>query len=127
MNFSNIFLYFNIPVALVALAIGLGAILRPQPMSEKFGILADKKAQPYVISLGIRDVFMGLSILILFFQSQWLSLGLIHLSLGIVAVSDFLVVFKHGIKKTSYVHLLGAIASFLYGVWLIYHSIQGPY
>lgn len=126
MSFSNLSLYFNIPVALVAIAIGLGAILRPQPMSLKFGISADKKAQPYVMSLGIRDIFMGLSILILFLLSEWFSLGLIHLCLGLVAVCDFFVVFKHGIKKTSYVHALGAAASFIYGAWLIYYSGQIP-
>ncbi len=122
MNSSNIFLYFNIPVALVALAIGLGAILKPQPMSLKIGIAADKAALPYVMSLGVRDVFMGLSILILFWLSEWFALGFIHLFLGLVAVCDFFVVFKYGVKKASYVHFLGAVFSFAYGAWLIYFS-----
>jgi hypothetical protein len=122
MSLSNFFLYFNIPVALVALLIGAGAILRPQVMSIKFGIPAEPKALPYVMSLGIRDIFMGLSILILFFLSDWYTLGLIHLCLGLVASCDFFVVFKNGVRETSFVHLLGAILSFSYGAWLIYYS-----
>lgn len=122
MNVSNIFLYFNIPVAIIALCIGFSALIKPQPMSLKFGILADSKALPYVMSLGIRDIFMGLTVLILFFKSEWLSLGLVHLCLGVVATCDFFVVFKNGVKKISYVHLLGAIASFFYGAWLLNYS-----
>jgi hypothetical protein len=116
------FLYLNLAVGLVALLIGIGAILKPEPMSLKFGIAADAKARPYVVSLGIRDVFMGLSVLILFYLSLWFPLGLVHLCLGIVAVSDFIVVYRNGIIKTSLVHLAGALFSFLYGTWLISYS-----
>jgi len=124
MNLPNIFLYFNVLVGLVALCIGIGAIIKPQPMALKFGIAADVKALPYVVSLGIRDVFMGLSVLVLFLRSEWFSLGLIHLCLGLVAVSDFLVVFKNGVRKISYVHLLGAFVSFIYGAWLLSYSTR---
>ncbi len=122
MDTSNIFLYFNVAVGFVALFIGLSAMIRPQAMSLKFGIAADAKALPYVVSLGIRDIFMGLTVLILFYQSEWFSLGLVHLCLGLVAACDFLVVFKNGFKKTSWVHLAGAIACFLYGAWLVNKS-----
>jgi hypothetical protein len=36
-----------------------------------------------------------------------------------VATSDFIVVFNKGIKKTSFVHLAGAVFSFAYGAWLL--------
>ena len=119
MSTSNLYLFFNLPVAIVALLIGIGAIMRPQMMSLKFGIAADTKALPYVVSLGIRDVFIGLTIFILFFLSQWFALGLLHLCLGLVAFSDFVVVFKNGTRKTSWVHLAGAIVAFLYGASLL--------
>ncbi len=119
MDYTKIFLHFNIPVAIVALLIGVGAILRPKTMSLKFGIEADAKALPYVVSLGIRDVFMGLTVLILYLLAEWFALGLVHICLGIVAVSDFVVVFKNGIRKTSLVHFAGAVVSFLYGAWLL--------
>ena len=120
----NISLYFNLAVGIVALLIGVGAMIRPQLMSQKFGIAADSKTLPYVVSLGIRDVFMGLTVLLLFFLSEWFALGLVHICLGMVAVSDFIVVFKHGQRKTSWVHFAGAIASFVYGVWLVNYSNQ---
>lgn len=118
MESLNVFLYFNLAVGIVAMLIGVGAMVQPQAMSLKFGIAADSKALPYVVSLGIRDIFMGATVLLLFFLSQWFALGLVHIFLGVVAASDFRVVFKNGIKKTSLVHLAGAIVSMIYGVWL---------
>ena len=119
MDIPNVFFYFNLAVGLVALVIGFGAIIQPQAMSHKFGIPADAKALAYVVSLGIRDVFMGLTLLILFFRAEWLSLGLVHICLGAVAVSDFLVVYRNGIRKVSWVHLAGAMVSFSYAAWML--------
>lgn len=113
-------LHYIAPViGLVTTLIGIAAVLKPEPMSKKFGIAARGSALPYVVSTGIRDVFIGLSILTLVYFEQWLALGFINLFVGIVAISDFLVVIRNGDKKTSVVHLAGALIVITYGVWLL--------
>ncbi len=116
---TNLLYYIAPIIGLTTLAIGVMAVLRPKPMSKKFGISVDGDALPYVIATGIRDVFMGLTIFILFYLQEWVALGAINLCVGIVAISDFLAVRKHGDKKTSMVHLFGAIAVIVYGAWLL--------
>ena len=118
MNLINIAHYFALFIGLSTLIIGICAVIRPQPMAIKFGIAADESALPYVVSTGIRDVFIGLTVLILFFLSEWHALGAINFCIGIVAISDFKVVYKYGDKKTSYIHLGGALAVVIYGAWL---------
>jgi uncharacterized membrane protein HdeD (DUF308 family) len=75
-----------------------------------------------VISTGIRDVFMGIAVLVLFYFQAWMPLGLIHLALGLVAISDFAVVRRYGDRKTSWVHLIGAVVVVLFGIWLVAQS-----
>ncbi|MES2801246.1 MAG: DUF4267 domain-containing protein [Bdellovibrionota bacterium] len=118
MELTNLLFYFAPIIGLGTLVIGILAVLRPQPMSKKFGIAATHLTLPYVVSTGIRDVFMGLTVLILFYNKNWTLLGLINFCISIVAVSDFLVVLKHGEKKTSFIHLFGAVLVTAYGIWL---------
>lgn len=113
--------YFPIAIGLGALAIGILAVLRPGPMSKKFGIAASGATLPYVISTGVRDIFIGLTVLILFYLREQRALGWTILSIAIVAVSDFWVVQKYGDKKTSLVHLSGAVIVIAYGAWLLAH------
>ena len=119
MNFFNIAYYIAPFIGLATTVIGICAVIRPQKMAIKFGISASESALPYVISTGIRDVFIGLTVLILFYQKEWEALGAINLCISIVAISDFKVVQKNGNKKASYTHLGGAIAVILYGLWLL--------
>lgn len=119
MNVTTLAHYIALIIGLLTLLIGVAAVLKPEPMSKKFGISVNGSALPYVVSTGIRDVFIGLTVLILFYKEQWSTLGAINLCIGIIAVSDFLVVQKHGDKKTSWIHLFGAIAVTGYGTWLI--------
>lgn len=122
MNLQSFLIYLAPLIGVMTLLIGVAAVLSPQKMSVKFGIAADGATLPYVISAGIRDVFMGIAVLVLFYFQAWMPLGLIHLALGIVAISDFAVVRKHGDRKTSLVHILGAIVVVLFGLWLIAQS-----
>ena len=119
MNLITIAHYIAPLIGMSTIIIGVFAVLRPQPMAKKFGITAHGAALPYVISTGIRDVFIGLTVLILFYLQEWKALGAINLCIAIVAISDFKVVRKYGDKKTSYVHLAGAVAVIIYGVWLL--------
>ncbi len=120
MEFTSILFYIAPIIGLGALTIGILAVLWPQPMSKKFGIAADGLTLPYVVSTGIRDIFIGLTVLILFYNRNWPLLGLINFCISIVAASDFLIVFRHGEKKTSFAHLFGVILVTAYGIWLIY-------
>jgi len=119
MNLGDLTYYIAPLIGLSTLAIGISAVLHPLPMAKKFGVPANESAAPYVVSTGIRDVFIGLAVLVLFYSKAWFALGAINLCLGIVAISDFIVVFRHGDRKTSYVHLAGAVFVVTYGLWLL--------
>lgn len=106
-------------IGLFCLIIGVGAVIRPEPMSKKFGIPVKGDALPYVVSTGIRDVAIGLMILILTYLQNWQSLGFSFLFLAIVAISDFAVVIKFGNKKASLIHLFGAISVTAIGIVLL--------
>ena len=84
-------------IGIVTIVIGILAIINPKKMSKSFGIDADDiKTLAYVSSLGVRDIFMGITILILYYNHLWNILGLVNLLIGLVAVSDFLFVLKNG-------------------------------
>ncbi len=112
--------YFVAPfIGLTTIFIGLGAILKPEPMSKNFGIKASGTATAYVRSVGIRDIFMGLTVLILYFNQLWLQMALIQFCIGLVALSDFMVVRSCGDQKASLTHFAGAVAVVGYGVWIL--------
>ena len=106
-------------VGFFTLAIGATAAIWPKQMSKKYGIATGGEGIPYVISTGIRDVFMGLTILILFYRQDWIVLAILNFLIGFVAISDFLIVRKYGDKKIALVHLLGAIAVTGFGACLL--------
>lgn len=106
-------------VGALTLLIGVVSALKPQAMSKNFGIAAQGGALPYVMATGVRDVFIGLTVLVLFFREQWNILGYVHFFIGLVAVADFLIVRKYGDKKFAWVHFVSAIAVCVYGAWLI--------
>jgi hypothetical protein len=113
--------YYIAPViGMTTIIIGTGAILKPEPMSKNFGITASGTAAPFVQSVGIRDIFMGLTVLILYFNQLWFPMALIQFCIGLVALSDFAVVKNNGDQKASMIHLAGAMAVIGYGVWLLF-------
>ncbi len=106
-------------IGLATLSIGILAVFKPKAMSKNFGIQATPPAFPFVVSMGIRDVFIGLVFLVLYFSEDWNALAYLSSAVGIVAMSDFFVVQKYGNKKVSRIHLFGAIAVFSYSAWLV--------
>lgn len=119
MKFLSYILFYLAPVmGIVAFLIGIAAMVKPELMAKKFGIAANKEALPYVVSTGIRDVFIGLVLIALFFSERWQTLGLSVLFVALVAVSDFVMVWKHGDKKMAWVHFSGAVTAALYGAFL---------
>lgn len=106
-------------IGLATLGIGLLAVAKPQKMSINYGIYANDKALPYVVATGIRDVFMGLMIVALFFLKEWRAIAIAQFLLAIVAIVDFSIVIKSGEKLKALVHLTGALAVFFYGIWIL--------
>lgn len=119
MDFTTIIQLVPLAIGILATLIGIGAVIKPQFMSGKFGITVQGEALPYVVCTGIRDVCIGLTMLILFYLNQWTAIGAVCLAIGVVALSDFAMVLKHGDKKTSLVHLSGAIFVVGYGAWVL--------
>lgn len=108
MSIIQIVHYLAALVGVGTLVIGILAMLKPEPMSKNFGIGVSGFALPYVVSTGVRDIFIGLCVFVLFWRQEWVTLGCINFCIAVVALSDFFVVRKHGHKMTSLVHLFGA-------------------
>ena len=114
------YLIFLAPVmGAVAIFIGVLACISPSFMSKAFGIQASDAAEGYVIALGMRDIYIGVTILTLYSFSLFQLLGYLTLGIGVVAITDFLTVFFYGNKKVSVTHLGGAIFAFPYGAFLM--------
>lgn len=116
---QHLFFYLAPIMAIVAVLIGIAAMLRPKDMSKKFGIPAAGEALPYLVSVGIRDIFMGLALFLSWRKEDWLSLGYLVCGVGLVAVFDFVTVFQKGDRRVSLVHIAGALIAFGYGAWLL--------
>lgn len=106
--------FFGLSMGVVATLIGCLAALAPKKMSEGFGIPADDQGKHYVFALGARDIFVGIVVLVLWWQAQWQSLGYVCFAIAFVALCDFYIVFKNGVKKAAVTHLLGFVASFVF-------------
>ena len=119
MDLIALSLYVAPIIGLTTILIGLGAMLKPESMSGNFGIPATGKAKAWVVSVGVRDIFMGFTVLVLYFNQSWFELAFINLAIGVVALSDFYVVLKDGDRLKSYTHFAGAVAVLFYGAWII--------
>ena len=111
---------FSLLMVLFTFGIGATATLAPQLMSKNFGIESTTdKTLPWVVSVGMRDVFMGLVIVILYSSQLWVEMAWAHFALAVVAISDFIVVYRHGNRLFCLTHLAGAIAVIAYGAILL--------
>lgn len=118
MDTVSILQLFSIPIGIAATGIGVLAILKPQFMSKGFGIEVKEHQTHYVVAVGIRDVFIGLSVLTLFYSQEWRVLAFTSLFIAMVAVSDFLVVLINGDRMASFTHLAGAVFAAVYSAML---------
>lgn len=89
-------------------------MLLPTKMSEGFGIAVSGAGVHYVRALGVRDVFVGLVVLLLGYYEQWTSLGYVCIAIAIVAASDFYTVFRYGQRQASFAHLAGFVLSLVF-------------
>ena len=121
MSYIEILNNFSLLIGFGVITIGFLAILKPKFMSKNFGIPIEGKALSYISSLGIRDIFIGLILFYMFYIKAWLAIAFINLCICLVALTDFIVVIKHGNKKNSFTHLAGLIVSLIYAI-LMYTS-----
>lgn len=112
-------IYLAPVMGVVAIIIGTTACLFPSVMSKNFGIGVNGAAEGYVVALGIRDIFIGMTVLTLYSFELLPVLGYLTLGIGMVAVSDCLTVFLRGDKKKAVVHIGGAVFAFPYGYYLM--------
>jgi hypothetical protein len=115
------FLIYLVPlVGLGALGIGLAAMVMPAKMSGIFGVAVDGKAVAFVIGMGVRDLFIGGAITLLYFLELLIPAGWLLLMLGAVSFSDFVVVRKWGSKLISLTHLTGAVVVTCLSLFIIW-------
>ena len=115
--------HLSLIVGLVALGIGFLAMLFPNFMAEGFGLKKDPSSTSYIVSLGARDVFIGLVVLALYFYDEWILMTVITVGIAFVALVDFLVVFSKGDRSKSIPHVLGFFATTLYSIGLLLFMI----
>lgn len=114
------FITYLVPVfAAVSLIIGIAAMIAPAKMSRVFGIAVDGKAAALVVGMGVRDIFIGGIILILYFMDLLIPIGWSLLLLGLISLSDFWCVRKYGSKPISWTHLTSAVVVTGVGVYLV--------
>ncbi|MBC7420591.1 MAG: DUF4267 domain-containing protein [Bdellovibrio sp.] len=119
MSLQQILSFIPAMAGLVALIIGLLAVITPAKASKGFGIEASGPALHYVVATGVRDIFIGLIMLVLYWHGDTKIIGACFICIAVVAIADFTLTFKHGSKKQSVVHAAGAIFSIIYGSLVI--------
>lgn len=119
MNILNALQYFALITGIMAILLGTVAMIFPTKMSEGFGIPTRNNTSGYVASLGARDVFVGLVVLMLYFNESWKMIAYTSFMISFVALIDFIVVLKKGNKKTSVAHLLGFLIFIVYGYFIL--------
>jgi len=106
-------------IGLGAVVIGTAAVIMPAKASKSFGIEVHGEALPYVQATGARDIFLGITLLILFWRHEVLTAGYVCLAIAIVSIVDAFVTWKNGSKPHTLVHIGGTILVLAYGAWLI--------
>ena len=99
-------------VALALIGIGVGALLAPGAASRQYGIvLDDARALAFIRAMGVRDLLIGVLVLLLASTERRGLLALGVAASAAVALLDFAVVSRDGAARRSpgVLHGLGAI------------------
>ena len=119
MNILNLLQYVALITGVLAVLLGAIAMILPTKMSDSFGIPINGIASSYVSSLGVRDIFIGFVMLMLYFNEAWKIVAYTSFMISAVAFVDFIIVFKNGSKKKSLTHLVGVIIFIIYGFLIL--------
>jgi hypothetical protein len=105
-------------IGIVPIGIGFLAAFRPQMMSKNFGVEVSGPSTAFVRCTGIRDIFLGIAILVPILWQDRDQLLVILLATGLVAVGDFMIVRAAGDKNKSWIHFISALAIFIFAGYL---------
>lgn len=106
-------------IGIGAILIGLAAVALPQRASQSFGIKVYSEALPYVQATGARDIFLGITLLILYWRNDFLTAGYVCVAIACVSIVDAYVTWRNGSKPHSLFHVAGTVGVVAYGIWLI--------
>jgi hypothetical protein len=107
-------------IGAVAIVIGGLAVIFPKRASKHFGIELKHEGFPYVAAAGARDIFIGLTLLIVYNQGDVSLLAKIILCVAVVSVIDLVMTLRHGTRSQSFIHLGGTIGVLAYGGALLF-------
>ena len=98
-------------VALGLLGLGVGALLAPRLSARQYGIsLADPRALAYIRAMGVRDLVLGVVLLLLAATERRGLLAAAVAVSALVAIVDFAVVAKDGAPaRARLLHAGGAL------------------
>lgn len=109
MDISPIALLLSLLLGIGVAAIGIFAIVNPKKAAAHYGVKTKDDGLTWVMAAGVRDVFIGLVFILLYFQNDSALTAKTCLCVAIVAIADGILVLKSGVKKASYVHFAAAI------------------
>lgn len=110
---------FLVPAAIIGL--GINFLFNPEGASAGFGIpITDPTAFPFMWIKGIRDIFAGLTVLVLLFRGDRRTISIIYSIAVFIAIGDGFVILKHlGFAPPIFIHwgtatYMGIVATFLH-------------
>ncbi len=104
------------------LLVGLTAMTFPKWAAGMFGVKASTEGLPYVMAAGVRDVFIGLALLLIWQTGDHRLLAKAMVATAIVSLMDTYLVFKYGMRRQMALHILGTVAVVVYGFVLYSYS-----
>ena len=119
MNRVNALSILTVAIGVAAIAIGAFAMLLPRRAAAVFGIAAAGSALAFVRSMGARDVFIGVLLLLVWRSGEARLLGGLYLTTALISGTDFLVVFANGSRRVALTHGVGCLAGVVLGLWFL--------
>lgn len=107
---------FALPISFGLIALGCFGAVDPRRASMAFGIAGDGA---WVRAAGVRDIALGLFVLMVFMHARATLLGEVCACLAIVPVGDSILVYRSGARLIGIAHGLSAIVLVVYGLLLM--------
>lgn len=119
MDFEFVLTNFAAVIGGSLIGIGLSAMVFPKWAATMFGINAPGTGLHYVTAAGVRDVFIGHVILLVWWAGYRGLLGNIIMSTAVISTTDVYLTYKYGTKSRVLIHAFGTVAVLVYGYLLL--------
>lgn len=113
MDINPIALSLSLLLGICVAAIGIFAMVNPKKAAAHYGVKTKDDGLTWVMAAGVRDLFIGLVFILLYFHKDSTLIAKTCLCVAIVAIADGILVLKGGVKKASYVHFAAAVFAIL--------------